>query len=179
MGSIRTLQRGKKADAHRQQLESILRRSKNEIADLFAVHGFKVRGDWFQVDGHNELVFDDTRMGAGGVRVFRRNSCGRFFGIHFRGAENPDKDRGVYTEVQEQVALFEKKLSPADFEHPLLSNAVFMDLDCFLDNSPKWIEEMMIPCPECGGTGKTTLDGKTSDCCVCEGCGEIERDSLL
>ncbi len=178
MGSLRELNKGKKADALQRELEATLRRSKNEIVDIFVVHGFKVRGDWVQVDDHFELVFDDTKVGSGGVRVFRRNSCGRFFGIHFGGAENPDGDREVYDKVQEKVVIFEKKSSPAYLDHPLLSNAVFMDLDYFLDNSPKWIQEMMIPCPDCDGTGEKTLDGKSSDCAHCEGSGEIERDSL-
>jgi hypothetical protein len=158
MGSIRTLQGGKKADARQRELEGTLRRAKNEIVDLFVVHGFKVRGDWIQVDDHHELVFDDARVGTGGIRIFRRNSCGRFYYSRFTGVEDPSRDRAVYEKIDEQVTLFENSLSGEAPQHHFLLNSIFKDLDSFLYSSARWIEEMTVPCPDCGGTGETILD---------------------
>ncbi len=178
MGSLRTLHNGKKADALQRELEGILRHAKNVIVDLFALHGFEVRGDWTQVDDHFELVFDDTKVGSGGVRVFRRNSCGRFYSVHFRDVEDPDGARSLYENIAKQVTLFENGLSDEASKNPFLANGIFMDLDSFLYSSERGIEEMTVPCPDCGGTGETILDGATCDCATCEGTGKIYRDSL-
>lgn len=178
MGSMRTLQKGKKTDALQRELDATLRRARNEIADLFAAYGFEVRGDWIQVDDRFELVFDDATVGSGGIRVFRRNSCGRFHAIRFLDTEDPDEMTEVYRDAEAEAAQFEKRVAAAQLQNRMYSNVFFMDLDWFLENVPTWIEEMIVSCPDCDGTGQTTLDGNDCDCPTCEGDGEIYRDSL-
>jgi hypothetical protein len=177
MGSLRTLQR-KKADAQQQELEATLRRAKNEIVDLFSLNGFEVCGDWIQVDDRHELVFVDTKVGTGGVHIFRRNSCGRFYKIHFHGDEDFHWDSERYAQAERKLSNVEKPFPAARLNEASIRNAVFMDFDWFIHCSAHWIRGLMIACPECGGTGEKTPDGEIYECTTCEGRGEIDRDTL-
>ncbi|MGO9566724.1 MAG: hypothetical protein ACLP5H_04185 [Desulfomonilaceae bacterium] len=178
MGSIRTLQKGKKAYARQQELEGILRHAKTEIVDLFSPNGFEVCGDWIQVHDHHQLVFVDTKVGAGGVRVFRRNSCGRFYAIHFHEDEDLHWDSELYAMAERTLSKVEKLFSAADLNKPSIRNSVFRDFDWFMHLTAGWIRGLIIACPECGGTGKKSPDDQSCECAACEGSGDIERDSL-
>jgi hypothetical protein len=150
VGSLRTLQEGKTADARRRQLEGILRHAKNKITDALAANGFEVRADWIEHDEHQDLIFEDIEVGCGAVCV-RREPAGSFAVRHF---------------------LEDGEQNPLDWDR------MFPDLDSFVKDIQIWIHDLAIPCLECNGTGKRTLDGTLHKCRTCDGVGEISRDCL-
>ena len=150
VGSLRTLQKGKKADASKKQLEGNLRRAKNEITEALAAHGFEVRDEWIQVNEYQDLIFEDIEVGRGAVHV-RRRPGGSFAVRHF--LEDEDLN-------------------------PLIWDRDFAGLEAFVDEIEIWMHDMVIPCPECNGTRKRVLNGATYRCSTCGGDGEIYRHSL-
>jgi hypothetical protein len=95
-----------------------------------------------RTEGYRELILHPERVNE----------------THFLGADDSQGDRELYGRIQAQVAHMEQELSQSDLENPLTWNVIFMNLDWFVDNAAKWINDMEVSFPVWGWTGKQALN---------------------